>query len=187
VNNLNDLMNASTAVLMDQVGRWSQMIQKMREGQYTPSDWMKDVVGMWDSWLGLVPLPSRLGAQAAGGQLPTLLLIMDDVAETVGPVATPTNLSLPPGVTLELSDLHQLGGEGVLSRKHVLPLLLPDGNSVEVRLVDLGGGPQPHVAKQLPCGLYVGPLYAKELATYRPLALVYVLITRPDCEAPTGA
>jgi hypothetical protein len=187
VNNLNDLLNASTAILMDQVGRWSAMIQKMRDGRYTPSEWMKDVVGVWDSWLQLMPLPSRLELEPSSGQLPTLLLVMDDVAETVGPVSIPTNLSLPPGVTLEMSDLHQLGGTGVLSKKHVLPLLLPDGRSVEVRLVDLGGGPQPHLARQLPCGIYVGPLYAKELATYRPLALVYVLITHPGCETPTGA
>jgi hypothetical protein len=186
LSNLNDLLNASSAVMLDQVARWSEMIQKMRAGTYTPSQWMSDVVGMWDSWFALLTVPPRLGTQTAG-QMPTLLLIMDGVAETVGPTSTPINLSLPLGVTLEMSDLYQLGGKGVLSKKHVLPLLLPDGNSVEVRLVDLGGGQKPNLAAQLPDGLYVGPLYAKELATYRPLALVYVLITSPEPSEPTAS
>jgi len=185
LNNLNDLLNASSAIMLDQVARWSEMLQKMRTGTYTPSQWMSDVVGMWDAWLSLVAVPTRLGVQTSG-QLPTLLLIVDGVAETVGPISTPTNLSLPAGVTLEMSDLYQLGGNGVLDKKYVLPLLLPDGTSVEVRLVDLGGG-QNHIAKQLPSGLYVGSLYAKELATYRPLALVYVLITTPESTAPTAS
>lgn len=179
MNTLNDLLNASSAVVVDQVARWSAMIQKMRDGTYTPSEWMSDTVAMWDSWLALWTMPMGQGAQASG-QLPTLLLIMDGVAETVGPVASPISLSLPAGVTLEMSDLHQLGGNGVLSKQHVLPLLLPEGNSVEVRLVDLGGGQEQNLAELLPAGLYVGPLYAKELATYRPLALVYVLITTPE-------
>jgi hypothetical protein len=185
LNNLNDLLSASTAILQDQMGRWSQMLVKMRTGSYTSSDWLKDVVGMWDAWLALATVPTRLGTQPTG-ELPTLLLIMDGVAETVGPTAAPTNLNLPPGVTLELSDLYQLGGSGVLSKNYVLPLLLPDG-SVEVRLVNLGGGATPHVATQLPSGLYVGPVYAKELATYRPLALVYVLITAQGAASPPAA
>lgn len=184
MNNLNELLTASSAVLVDQVARWSSMLQKMRDGTYTSSQWMSDVVGMWDAWLSLVSMPTRLTAQTSG-QLPTLLLIMDGVAETVGPVSTPTPLSLPAGVTLEMSDLYQLGGTGVLDKQHVLPLLLPDGTTVEVRLVNLGGGQTPNLAQQLPAGLYAGPLYARELATYRPLALVYVLIQSPEAPAPT--
>ena len=184
MNNLNDLLNASSAVLVDQVARWSSILQQMRDGTYNSSQWMSDVVGMWDAWLSLVSMPTQLGAQTSG-QLPTLLLIMDGVAETVGPISTPTHLSLPVGVTLEVSDLYQLGGTGVLDKKHVLPLLLPDGSTVEVRLVNLGGGQTPNLATQLPAGLYAGPLYAKELATYRPLALVYVLIVTPEAPAPT--
>lgn len=183
MNTLNDLLSASSAVLVDQAARWSAMIQKMRDGTYTPSQWMSDTVAMWDAWLALWTTPLRQGAQASG-QLPTLLLIMDGVAETVGPVASPINLSLPVGVTLEMSDLYQLGGDGVLDKQHVLPLLLPEGNSVEVRLVDLGGGEGNNLAQKLPAGLYAGPLYAKELATYRPLALVYVLIITPESTTP---
>jgi hypothetical protein len=185
LNNLSDLLNASAAVLQDQVGRWAQILQKMREGSYTTSQWLSDVVGMWDGWLSLVTVPAQLGTQSSGA-LPSVLLIMDGVAETVGPSATTTNVSLPPGVTLEATDLHQLGGDGVLNKKYVLPQILPDGSSVEVRLVNLGGDQGQNVAKQLPAGLYVGPLYAKELATYRPLILIYVQVQEPGSSTSPG-
>ncbi len=172
---LNDLLNATSTLWQDQLARWSNVYQRMRQGSYTLSQLQIDLARMWDPWLTLAAFPTQWGTQYSR-QLPTLLFIVDEVAETVGPFDASTNISTPPGSTPEVSDLHQIGGDQKLDKKHVQVELTPEGSRVSVKLVGLGSGPTERQKTGITPGLYVGPVYVKELAARRPLALVYVLI-----------
>lgn len=172
---LNDLMLATTGLMQDQLARWSSIFQQMRQGTYEARQLQMDLVRMWDPWIALATFPFQWWTQYSR-QLPTMLFIVDEVAETVGPFEAPLNISLPPGVTPAVGDLHQIGGNKQFDASHIQVELTPEGNQVSVTLVDLGSGRTARAAKGLDPGLYVGPVYATEVATRRPLALVYVFI-----------
>jgi hypothetical protein len=171
---LNDLLNATSGVWLDQFGRWSNIIQQLRQGTYKAAQFQKDLVSMWDPWIAMATFPFQWAISNAR-PLATMLLVVDQVAETVGPVEAPTNISVP-GLTPVLTDLNQLGGNQKFDKSHVEAEFTPEGNRVSVKLVELGSGPAARLLKGIVPGLYVGAVYVKEVATPRPLAIVYVLV-----------
>jgi hypothetical protein len=99
----------------------------------------------------------------------------------------PTSVFLPPGVTTVVTDLHQIGGtatgpgpatgpHSIDASKHVRAQFSPARDRVEVTLVDLGRGQSQRGHRGIRPGLYVGAVYATEVATRRPLAVVFVLV-----------
>ena len=145
---------------------------------------MQDVVKTWDAWAMLLATSLQFGSPQR--QLPTLLFVVDGDAEFVGPMDTPTSVFLPPGVTTVMTDLYQIGGNtagggppwdlaastpasmsGPSSRRRGIGWRSPSLISGEARASEAVRASAP--------GLYVGAVYAMEVATRRPLAVVYVL------------
>jgi hypothetical protein len=188
---LNDLMRSVSALWVDQVARVSNIFTRMREGSYTSTELQMDLARMWDPWIAMATFPLQWWSQYSR-VLPTLLFVVDPVAETVGPLDAPVTVSLPAGLTLQVDDLHPvgnsqsktLGGPGPggnpnpkLDKKHIQAEFSPEGNRILVRLVDLGSGAARKLAgNDITPGFYVGPVYVTEVATRRPLAILYVLV-----------
>jgi hypothetical protein len=172
---LNDLMNATSGVLLDQFGRLSNIIQQLRQGSYTPTQFQMDLSRMWDPLIAMVAFPFQWATSDAR-PLATMLFVVDQVAETVGPIETPTNISVPPGLTPVVNELNQIGGNLKFDKKHVEAEFTPEGNRVSIKLIALGSGPTARQQNGIEPGLYAGAVYVKELATPRPLAIIYVLV-----------
>lgn len=187
----NDLLIATGSFWQDQVIRWSDTLQRMREGQYDSTQWFKDIAGTWDAWAGLATLPWQLGSQNAR-QLPTLFLVVDGDAEFHEPVDAPLDVFLPPEVTTTTTDLFLIGSDSgaragqtpgvhkIDARAHVRAGLSPGGDRVRVSLVDLGRGEAARKQRGIEPGLYAGAIHATEVAVPRPVALLYVLIQKPS-------
>jgi hypothetical protein len=173
---LNALQTATLSFWQNQSGRWLGMLQQMREGAYSFPKYLQDVVGMWDSWVSLMAFPFQSSANQTR-LLPTLLFVVDGAAETAGPAGAPTSIFVPPGVTPLVTDLYQVGGNATIAaNNHVRVTLSPAGDRVEVSLVDLGSGKVAREDKKVPPGYYVGAVYATEVATRRPLAVIHARI-----------
>jgi hypothetical protein len=175
-----DLLRASAPFWESQLDLWADALEQMRKGKYGASEYMQDVVKTWDAWAMLLATSLQFGSPQR--QLPTLLFVVDGDAEFVGPVDAPTSVFLPPGVTTVVTDLYQIGGKSTAgprsidASKHVRAQFSPARDRVAVTLVDLGRGQSERGNRGLAPGLYVGAVYATEIATRRPLAVVYVLI-----------
>jgi hypothetical protein len=174
-----DLLRASAPFWESQLDLWADALEQLRKGKYGASQYMQDVVKTWDAWAMLLATSLQFGRPQR--QLPTLLFVVDGDAEFVGPMDAPTSVFLPPGVTTVVTDLYQIGGKTTGSRsidasKHVRAQFSPARDQVEVTLVDLGRGQSQRGSRGIAPGLYVGAVYAMEVATRRPLAVVYVLI-----------
>lgn len=186
----NDLLIATGAFWQDQILRWSDVLQRMREGQYDATQWFKDAAGTWDAWAELAMMPLQLGSQNAR-QLPTLFLVVDGDAEFHEPVDAPLDVFLPPEVTTTTTDLFLIGSDSgagagqatgtrkIDARAHVRAELSPGGDRVRVSLVDLGRGEAARRQRGIEPGLYAGAIHATEVAASRPVALLYVLIQKP--------
>lgn len=171
---LSDLMLTTAGLMNDQVALWSNILQQMRQGTYTASQLQMDLVQMWNPWIAFATFPFQWSRQSST-PLPTMLFVLDEVAETVDPREASLNVSLPLDVTPQVSALHQIGGTQKVDAKHIQVELSPERNQISVKLVQLGSGP----ARAVSPGFYVGPLYAQEKAARRPLALIYVFIQEP--------
>jgi len=180
-----ELLRASAPFWEGQLDLWADALEQMRKGNYGASQYMQDVVKTWDSWAMLLATSMRFGSPQR--QLPTLLFVVDGDAEFVGPMDAPTSVFLPPGVTTAVTDLYQIGGKStgggstggprsIDASQHVRAQFSPARDQVEVTLVDLGRGQSERSNRGIAPGLYVGAVYAMEVATRRPLAVVYVLI-----------
>jgi hypothetical protein len=180
-----DLLRSSIPIWESQLDLWADALDQVRKGSYGSSQYMRDVVKTWDAWSALLTTSLQFGSPQR--QLPTLLFVVDGDAEFVGPMDAPTSVFLPPGVTTVVTDLYQIGGTGtggghpaepnrIDANKHVRAQFSPARDRVQVTLVDLGRGQSQRAARDIVPGLYVGAVYAMEVATRRPLAVVYVLI-----------
>ncbi|HYO74715.1 MAG TPA: hypothetical protein VEU33_52460 [Archangium sp.] len=190
VHHLEEFLKASTSFWQDQLGRWTGILQKVREGNYDSTQWMQDAVGMLDSWLGLAAIPFQLAAGQAR-QLPTLLFVVDGDAEFSPPGDAPTHLFLPFGVTPEVSDLYRVGDDilaggppvsgnrTISAQAHVRARLSPEGDRVVVTLVDIGRGKSVREQKGIFPGLYAGAVFAREGSERRPLAIICALFEEP--------
>lgn len=184
-DSLSELVRASLPFLEDQLNLWTGALDQIRKGTYGSSQYLRDVVTSWDKWAMLLMTSLQPGRPQR--QLPTLLFIVDGDAEFVGPVDAPASIFLPPGVTTVVTDLYQVGGSGagggniagphsIDASQHVRAEFSPARDRVGVTLVDLGRGKSQRDARGIGPGLYVGAVYATEVATRRPLAVIYVLI-----------
>ncbi|MFL5345410.1 MAG: hypothetical protein ACJ8AT_11480 [Hyalangium sp.] len=182
-----DMLQGSSTFLLGQVGRWSRALDQMRTGTYAPSSWMQDMTGTLDELTLLIALPFQWMPQSAERQLPTFLFVVDGDTEFVGPMDASTAVFLPPGVTITVTDLYLIGGDGtgggqavgkrsINANDHVQAQLSPQSDRVEVTLVDLGRGQSRRTVQGINPGLYVGAVYATEVATRRPLAVIYALV-----------
>lgn len=180
------MLQATSTFWLSQSGRWSRALDQMRSGAYDSSLLMKDMAGTLDEWTVLAATPCQ-GVSHSERQLPTLLFVVDGDTEFAGPLEAPTALFLPPGVTMTVTDLYLVGGNGtggshavgprsVDASAHVQAQLSPQGDQVEVTLVDLGRGQSRRTVQGINPGLYVGAVYATEVATRRPVAIIYALI-----------
>ncbi len=180
-----DLLRASLPVFESQLDLWADALDQMRKGSYGGSQYLRDVVTSWDRWATLLMSSFQMGGPQR--QLPTLLFIVDGDAEFVGPMDAPTSVFLPPGVTTVVTDLYRVGSSSkgggptagshsIDASKHVRAQFSPARDRVGVTLVDLGRGQSQRGNRGIEPGLYVGAVYATEVATRRPLAVVYVLI-----------
>jgi hypothetical protein len=180
-----NLLRASLPFWERQLDLWADALEQMRKGSYGGSEYLRDVVRTWDGWAALLMTSLQFGGPQR--QLPTLLFVVDGDAEFVGPLDAPTSVFLPPGVTTVVTDLYQIGGtrtggghasgfHSIDAGKHVRALFSPAMDRVEVTLVDLGRGQSQRGTRGIGPGLYVGAIYATEVATRRPLAVVYVLV-----------
>jgi hypothetical protein len=180
-----DLLRASAPFWESQLDLWADALEQMRVGSYSATQYMRDVVRTWDAWAMLMATSLQFGRPQRN--LPTLLFVVDGDAEFVGPVDAPTSVFLPPGVTTVVTDLYQIGGNAtgggqtvgprsIDAIKHIRAQFSPARDRVEVTLVDLGRGQSERSNRGIASGLYVGAVYAMEVATRRPLAVVYVLI-----------
>jgi hypothetical protein len=180
-----DLLRASAPIWQSQLDLWADALKQIRKGNYGTSQYMRDVVKSWDAWAML--LATSVQFQNSQRQLPTLLFVVDGDAEFVGPMDAPTSVFLPPGVTTVVTDLYRIGGNtkgggntaeprSIDASKHVRAEFSPARDRVGVTLVDLGRGQSQRGSRGIAPGLYVGAVYAMEVATRRPLAVVYVLI-----------
>jgi hypothetical protein len=180
-----DLLRASAPFWESQLDLWADALEQLRKGSYSATQYMRDVVKTWDAWAMLLATSLQFGSPQR--QLPTLLFVVDGDAEFVGPVDAPTSVFLPPGVTTVVTDLYQIGGmstgggntvgpRSIDASKHVRAQFSPARDQVQVTLVDLGRGQSERSNRGIAPGLYVGAVYAMEVATRRPLAVVYVLI-----------
>jgi hypothetical protein len=180
-----DLLRASLPIFESQLDLVADALAQMRKGTYGGAQYLRDVVRTWDGWTTLLMTSLQFGGPQR--QLPTLLFIVDGDAEFVGPVDAPTSVFLPPGVTTVVTDLHPIGGmktgggptagpHSIDASKHVRAQFSPARDRVEVTLVDLGRGQGQRGNRGILPGLYVGAVYATEVATRRPLAVVYVLV-----------
>jgi hypothetical protein len=180
------MLQATTSFWQGQLTRWSSALEQMREGTYDASRGMQDIARTWDAWATLMASPCQTGGP--GRQLPTLLFIVDGEAEFVGPQEAPTSVFLPPGVTTVVTDLYRVGGSetargrqtagtrSIEASAHVRAQFSPAGDRVEVALVNLGRGQRRRDKQGISPGLYVGAVYATEVATRRPLAVIYALV-----------
>jgi hypothetical protein len=187
VHHLDELVKATATFWQGQLGRWTGILQKARAGTYDSTQWIQDVVGMWDAWIDLATIPFQLAAGQAK-QLPSLLFVVDGDAEFCPPGDAPTNLFLPPGVTTEVSDLYRVGDDilavgqpasgsrTISAQAHVRARLSPEGDRVVVTLVDIGRGKSARELKGIFPGLYVGAVFAREGSERRPLAIICALI-----------
>jgi hypothetical protein len=184
-NYWSDLLRASAPFWESQLSLWADALEQIRKGQYGASQYLQDVVKTWDAWAMLLATSLQFGSPQR--QLPTLLFVVDGDAEFEGPVDAPTSVFLPPGVTTVVTDLYQIGGKStgggniagprsIDASKHVRAEFSPARDRVGVTLVDLGRGQSERSNRGIAPGLYVGAVYATEVATRRPLAVVYVLI-----------
>ncbi|MDY7232524.1 hypothetical protein [Hyalangium rubrum] len=185
----NDMFQTNFTFWQSQHSRFFSALDKMREGKYDSAQWMQDVAGSWDAWLTLLASPWQASA-GRERQLPTLLFVVDGDAEFIGPTDAPTHVFLPDGVTTRVTDLHPVVGAGIAVRgksleqgtgnidanAHIRAQLSPNRDRVEVSLVDLGRGQSRRKTQGIDPGLYVGAVYATEVATRRPLAIIYVLV-----------
>jgi hypothetical protein len=189
---LSSMAQAASTFFQGQVGRWSQATEQMRQGTYDPPRWAKDMVGTLDDWTAWIMVSfqgvSRPQATTTPQrELPTFLFVVDGDVEFVGPMDAPTPFFLPAGVTITMTDLYLIGGDGtggnppgvtrsINASAHVQARLSAQGDRVEVNLVDLGRGQSRRTVQGIGPGLYVGAVYAMEVATPRPLAIVYALV-----------
>lgn len=181
-----DMVQATSNFWLGQASRWSRALQQMRTGTYAPASWAQDVMGAMDDWTQLMATPCQWMPQAER-QLPTFLFVVDGDTEFSGPTDAPAAVFLPPGVTITVTDLYHVGADGtggsqavgtssISATDHVQAQLSPQSDRVEVTLVNLGRGESRRTVQGINPGLYVGAVYATEVATRRPLAIVYALI-----------
>lgn len=181
-----DMLQATSTFWLGQAGRWSRALDQMRSGTYDSSTWMQDMAGAMDEWTQWMATPCQWMPQAER-QLPTFLFVVDGDTEFYGPVGAPTAVFLPPDVTMTVTDLYLIGGDGtggssaagtrsINANAHVQAQLSPGGDRVEITLVNLGRGQSRRTVQGINPGLYVGAVYASEVATRRPLAIVYALV-----------
>ena len=179
---MNDLINTTTSLWQDQLARWASAYQKMRQGKYDAQQLQADISRMWEPWFTLAAFPFQWG-QSSTSQLPTLLLIVDAVAQVVGPFDVLANIHFPEteNVTFELADLHQLGGSATFKARYVELTSTPGGNRLSVGLVNLQETRDAtDEAERLEPGLFIGPVYFMENSTPRPVALLYVLVEKQE-------
>jgi len=190
VHRLDEFLKAGTTFWQDQLGRWTGILQKVRAGTYDSTQWLQDVVGMWDAVIDLANVPVQVAA-GREKQLPTLLFVVDGDAEFCPPGDAPIHLFLPPGVTPEVSDLYRVGDDilaagppasgsrTISARAHVRARLSPEGDRVVVTLVDIGRGRSVREQKGIFPGLYAGAVFVREGSERRPLAIICALIEEP--------
>jgi hypothetical protein len=168
----NDLVNVSMNLMEQNAALFSGVFQKIATSNGDPTAWSQQ---FWDTWMGWLSttqtamlFPWQWMARYQG-DVPSMVFMVDGVAETQGPssVMTPSD---PQGLTVAATDLFQAGGPGVISAEaHVQVGTSQDGNRLEVSLVNLrAAAPAP--------GLYVGIAYAYETPVRRPLALLHVYV-----------
>lgn len=182
---LNDLLVAASSRWMEQAARWSDIYHRMREGTYSATQLQQDLSRLWDPWLALAAFPAGWWMQNSQ-QLPTIFILVDAVAETVGPVEARLNASVLPWRTPEVGPLQRIGGPttgtgtGVFAPKFIQLGVSPEGNRLFVTLVELGGNKEARGKNGIEPGLYMGLVSVKEVALRRPLVLLYVFIDEPS-------
>lgn len=180
----NDMMSATTAFWQEQAMGWAGLVQRMMETPAAPAQTARETNAndAWQRWLSLFTSPvwwlTRYQAEA-----PTVLLVAESQAEMAGPSVAQTLVSVPDGAQVEVTDLQRIGTGASLPRTHLDVQLLPGGNRVEVKLVNLGNSAE----RKARSGLFAAVVYAKEQATRRPLAFVVAYIEEPGrVPAPPG-
>jgi hypothetical protein len=183
IHYFNSLMSVSTTLWQQQLFRWTTLAQGMLLGTATSEQLADVVLGPWRDAMSLSGFAPNWWMRYVG-HVPSLVFIVDTSAETQGPVAAMTPVSVP-DVAPRLSPILDFGGGETVTAEEsrATEVLLPPecvqaritqgGNRLEVTLVNLKGTPtQPWVIQP---GLYQFFVYVTEATTQRPLAIVHVL------------
>jgi hypothetical protein len=154
-----------------------------RSGQSGQSDRMMDLWRQWvTSWMGVAAFPYQWWYTRAQTP-PTLIFLLDPVAQaSPRDQAAPSPIDLS-GATLESTDLYAVGGEAaaggsrVISRDSVKAVATDDGRRVSVSLVNLRDA-----FSQIPdpkTGIYLGAVHVREESVRRPVAMVALFVEPP--------
>jgi hypothetical protein len=197
----NDLVSVSMNLMEQQALVWTGLFQKVATSNADPQSWNQQ---FWEAWMGSLNalqtvslFPWQWLARYAGN-IPNVVLMVDEASETVGPFAVMTPTSAQ-GLEVAATDLVHVGGSGLISSDAHLNVWAADnGNRLEVSLVNLKGAvppmdePQVSVRQRMSLegegagtegmsapltpGLYVGVAYAEDVSVRRPLALIHVYV-----------
>jgi len=197
----NDLVSVSMNLMEQQALVWTGVFQKVATSNADPQSWNQQ---FWEAWMGSLSalqtatlFPWQWLARYAGN-IPSVVLMVDEASETVGPFAVMTPTSAQ-GLEVAATDLVHVGGSGLISaQEHVNVWTVENGNRLEVSLVNLKGAvplvdePQVSVRQRMSLegeglgtegmsapltpGLYIGVAYAEDVSVRRPLALLHVYV-----------
>ena len=197
----NDLVSVSMNLMEQQALVWSGLFQKVATSNTDPQSWNQQFWEAWMSSLNALQTATLFPWQwlaRYSGNIPSVVLMVDEASETVGPFAVMTPTSAE-GLEVAATDLVHVGGSGIIAAQaHVQVWTQQGGNRLEVSLVNLKGAMPPvaedqvSVRQRMPLegegmgteglgtpltpGLYMGVAYAEDVSVRRPLALIHVYV-----------
>jgi hypothetical protein len=202
----NDLVSVSMNLMEQQALVWSGLFQKIATSNTDLQSWSQQ---FWEAWMGSLNALQTTAffpwqwLSRYSGNIPSVVLMVDLAAETVGPFEVMTPLSAQ-GLEVAVTDLVHIEGSGVISaQEHVKVWTVQNGNRLEVSLVNLQGAVppvselEPSVSQRMPMvgegtvsaspltpGLYLGVVYAEDVSVRRPLAVIHACVYHPSSVSP---
>jgi hypothetical protein len=174
----NDLMQASTALMLEQSVRWAALFQECMLGEGTPNDYFQAVNRLYAGNIQDAFVLSSFPWMWWGrfmGDVPSICFIIDSVTEATPEQTVMTPINVPRGSEVKVTELTRIGSapkEVVIPSGHVKSQITNGGNALAISLQNTK-----QLLPLLPGGMYAGLVYSSDMGTTsgnRPLAFLNV-------------
>jgi hypothetical protein len=193
-------MGIATRLGSPWIALWQGIVTRRIDRDTLLREYIEAVAGSIDAMFATATFPVQW-ATHLNAPTPTVLLTLDSASQASAPVSFSPAIDVE-GLTLECSDLYQIGGTAKISGESVRMLPRNAGRVVQVAIagqgpirsiddaegvavpVDVaaasGTNQAPKPVNGLPEGLYLGAMSAAERPNRRPLGMLAVLVAPAD-------